>query len=467
VLFHTPQFALFLVAVVALFVAVPARFTLGLLVVASLFFYGYFSPTYLALFVAVAVVDYYLALWGRQREGKRLPVILSALLNFGLLAYFKYTNFALENVRQALAAIGAGAPSWTLEVLLPAGISFFVFQIFTYTVEVIHRRIEPCRNIPELLLYKFWFPQFVAGPIERPAHLIPQLRLIPSGRDGLADRFPVAAQLFAEGWLRKAFADLLAVQSNAFFNAPASATSAEALFGVIAFGLQIYGDFSGYTRMAQGVSWLFGVRLMENFDRPYLARDPREFWGRWHISLSSWFRDYVYIPLGGNRRGVARTCLNLLVTFLISGLWHGAAWTFVLWGGLHGLLLIGMQLVGRAWDRVPRLIAVPVMWVLVFLIWIPFRAGDMAATVQAFQALGAGGWTSPSLGFLVGALGIVAADLLRVPLPADYPAYLQAPPPRPPRLASASAWLAACVAVAVLTSVLWNAEQRTFIYFQF
>jgi alginate O-acetyltransferase complex protein AlgI len=234
----------------------------------------------------------------------------------------------------------------------------------------------------------------------------------------------------------------------------------------VAFGLQIYGDFSGYTRMAQGASHALGVDLVENFDRPYAARSFREFWRRWHISLSTWFRDYVYIPLGGNRRGPVRERANIVATMLLSGLWHGAGWTFLLWGAMHAALMV-LESVSRGfWRRAPAALTLPLVWAAVFLAWVPFRAADMGSVVACYRALGHGGWTPPSLGFLFGAAALVLVDLFRVPLVAP-PAAEEAGGRGWGRIGRGAVWAAAAVAAASVTHLFWGAAEKAFIYFRF
>jgi D-alanyl-lipoteichoic acid acyltransferase DltB (MBOAT superfamily) len=465
-LFHTADFAAFFLAVAALYGMLRGRGLQAALLAASYFFYGYIQPYYVVLLLALTLSDYALGLYAARFRARWHAVLLSCLMNFGALAYFKYANFGLDTARRALELLGVRVELPWLDVLLPIGISFHVFQSFAYVMDVIHGRIAPCRSFVHFALYVSWFPQLVAGPIERPGRLIPQLVTIEERKAGFASRLPHAAALFAEGWIRKVGADVLASTADAFFDAPAAATSAEAVFGILAFGLQIYGDFSGYSRMAQGISHAFGVELMENFDRPYAARSFRDFWRRWHISLSSWFRDYVYIPLGGSGRGLARQQANVLATMLLSGLWHGAGWTFPIWGAMHGGLVMLENATPRSWRRMPVALAVPLVWLAVFLAWVPFRAHDLGAMVECYRALGHGGWAPPSLGFLFGAAVVLLADLVRVPLAP--PAPHQAPGWRAwARLGGGALWPAAGVVVAVLAHVFWGTTQQAFIYFRF
>jgi alginate O-acetyltransferase complex protein AlgI len=464
VLFHTVDFAVFFGAVVLLYGLLRSPWLLAALTGASYFFYGYIQPYYVVLLLLLTLSDYAIGLVAGRFRARWHGVLVSVIVNFGALAYFKYANFGLDNARAALDFLGFQVEMSRVTVLLPIGISFHIFQSFAYVMDVLYGRIAPCRSFLHYALYVSWFPQLVAGPIERPERLLPQLATIEERKAGFTSRLPHAAALFAEGWIRKMAADVLSTSGDAFFDTPAAASTSDAVFGIVAFGLQIYGDFSGYSRMAQGVSHAFGVSLMENFDRPYAARSFREFWRRWHISLSTWFRDYVYFPLGGNRQGASRERANILATMLLSGLWHGAGWTFLLWGALHGTFML-LESVSRGfWRRAPAALTRPVVWVAVFLAWVPFRAADLGSVLACYRALGHGGWAPPSLGFVFGAAVLILADLLRVPLAAPDP------PPAGWRwawLGRGALWPATGIVVALITYLFWGADERAFIYFRF
>jgi alginate O-acetyltransferase complex protein AlgI len=465
VLFHTLDFAAFFGVVVLLYGLLRGPWLLMALTGASYFFYGYFQPYYAVLLLLLTLSDYAIGLVAGRFKARWHGVLVSFVVNFGTLAYFKYANFGLENARAALDLFGFHLEMPRVDVLLPIGLSFHVFQSFAYVMEVLYGRIAPCRSFIHYALYVSWFPQLVAGPIERPGRLLPQLTAIGRTRAGFASRLPHAAALFAEGWIRKMAADVLSTTADTFFDAPVGASTSDAVFGIVAFGLQIYGDFSGYSRMAQGASHVLGVDLMENFDRPYAARSFREFWRRWHISLSTWFRDYVYIPLGGSRKGPVRERANILATMLLSALWHGAGWTFLLWGAMHGALML-LESVSRGfWRRAPAALTRCLVWVAVFLAWVPFRAADFGSVLACYRALGHGGWARPSLAFLFGAAALVLVDLLRVPLTA----------PSPPATARGRGWMgvrgplwaSAGIVVALLTHLFWGAAEKAFIYFRF
>jgi D-alanyl-lipoteichoic acid acyltransferase DltB (MBOAT superfamily) len=466
VLFHTVDFAAFFGAVIVLYGLLRGQALLAALTAASYFFYGYIQPYYVALLFLLTLSDYLIGLGARRFRARWHAVVVSFVVNFGALAYFKYANFGLDTARTALDFLGFHVELPRVSVLLPIGISFHIFQSFAYVMDVLYGRVAPCRSFIHYALYVSWFPQLVAGPIERPGRLLPQLAALEERKVGFTSRLPHAAALFAEGFIRKIAADLLSASADAFFDAPAAASTSDAVFGIAAFALQIYGDFSGYSRMAQGVSHALGVDLVENFDRPYAARSFREFWRRWHISLSTWFRDYVYVPLGGNREGVARERANVLATMLLSGLWHGAGWTFLLWGAMHGALML-LESVSRGfWRRAPAALTRPLVLIAVFLAWVPFRAAEFGSVLACYRALGHGGWAPPSLGFLFAAGLVVLVDRLRVPLVAP------APPPTPGGrgwvwLGQAALWPAAGVVVALLTHLFWGATEKTFLYFRF
>ena len=464
-LFHTLDFAAFFGVVVLLYGLLRGPWLLMALTGASYFFYGYIQPYYVVLLLLLTLSDYAIGLLAHRFPARWQGVLVSFVVNFGTLAYFKYANFGLENARAALELLGLPLELPRVDVLLPIGISFHVFQSFAYVMDVLYGRIAPCRSFVHYALYVSWFPQLVAGPIERPGRLLPQLAAVGETKAGFTSRLPHAAALFAEGWIRKMAADVLSPTADAFFDAPAGATTSDAVFGIVAFGLQIYGDFSGYSRMAQGASHALGVGLMENFDRPYAALGFRDFWRRWHISLSTWFRDYVYVPLGGNRKGPVRQRANVVATMVLSGLWHGAAWTFLLWGAMHAALVLLESVTRGFWRRAPAALVRPLVWVAVFLAWVPFRAADFGSVLACYRALGQGGWAPPSLGFLFGAAVLVLVDLVRVPLAAP------APPPTARGRAWAGGrgvlWASAGVVVALVTHLFWGAAEKAFIYFRF
>ncbi len=283
-----------------------------------------------------------LVLWGlyasapERRPGRALASVI--VLTLGILAYFKYANFFMDSAQDALGLLGVTLNDLTISVILPVGISFYTFQTMSYSIDVQRRHVKPTTSLIELATYIAFFPQLVAGPIERAHHFLPQFF---RRREITGERMASGLALAAWGLYKKVvIADNLALITQPVFADPASHSSGGVLVGVIAFGFQIYCDFSGYSDIARGIARAMGFDLMLNFNLPYFSRTPSEFWRRWHISLSSWLRDYLYIPLGGNRGGAVGTYRNLMLTMVLGGLWHGAAWTFVIWGFIHGLVLI-------------------------------------------------------------------------------------------------------------------------------
>jgi D-alanyl-lipoteichoic acid acyltransferase DltB (MBOAT superfamily) len=314
---------------------------------------------------------------------------MSGIVNLGILGVFKYANFFIDSLSSLTSSIGLGDLNPALSVILPVGISFYTFQTLSYTFDVYRRRIEPTRNLLDFATYVAYFPQLVAGPIERAQRLLPQIsdreRRMPRGAP-----LQGALLLILQGMFKKVvLADGVAVVANEVFSTPNDYSWIGASLGVLAFGIQIYGDFSGYTDIARGVSRLFGIQLVVNFKQPYLSRNITEFWRRWHISLSDWLRDYLYVPLGGNRGGLASTLRNLMVTMLLGGLWHGASWNFVMWGGLHGTFLIAHRLTRgrRAGETALRGRDIPsilLTFAVVHVAWVFFRADTFS---DAFYVL--------------------------------------------------------------------------------
>ncbi len=365
-LFHTAHFFVFFIVVFVVYWSLPAllrrlrnlspqtpspdrrggpgelghRARMLWLLVASCYFYMSWNPWLISLILFSASVDYIVALRLPRvsRPGvRRCLLILSISTNLGLLAFFKYVNFFLDSTFGALNLFGFGVHQPVLEIILPLGISFYTFETISYIVDVYQGKIKPVRNLLDYALYIMFFPHLIAGPIVRPRDFLPQIRL---RKRWDWDRMQLGAQLFLIGLFKKAvIADHLAVVADPIFANPTAWATPAVWLGVLCYAGQIYCDFSGYTDMAVGLAHTLGFKLPNNFNMPYFATSITEFWRRWHISLSSWLRDYLYIPLGGNRHGEWATYRNLLLTMLLGGLWHGASWTFVAWGLYHGLLL--------------------------------------------------------------------------------------------------------------------------------
>ncbi len=358
-----------------------------ILLVASYVFYGWWDWRFLLLLFCSSVLDFTVGLGlGRLTNPKHRKMLLgvSITANLTALGFFKYFNFFAASYVDLLHSLGLQANPVSLSVILPVGLSFYTFQSISYGIDVYRRHIEPTKDWLAFLAYVSFFPQLVAGPIERASHLLPQFKAIRTvGPDQLID----GANQFLWGMFKKlVIADNCAVIADRSFDNYGSMTSGELIVGLLCFSFQIYGDFSGYSDMAVGTARLFGFSLMRNFRLPYFSRDVAEFWRTWHISLSSWFRDYLYIPLGGSRGGKWKSVRNTLIVFLVSGLWHGANWTFVIWGLLHALYFMPLLLTAR--NRQHTEMIAPGRWLpsplevlhvlstfcLVSLAWVFFRA---------------------------------------------------------------------------------------------
>ena len=439
-IFNSLAFAIFFALVF------PAAFVLRghvkarnlLLLASSYFFYGWWDWRFLSLIVASTLIDYFIGLsfaedkavggyrnlrtsLGEQRSGERrrsdekgedqvegnpLPVLrtrrhkrllfLSICANLGFLGFFKYFDFFIQSAAQALNGIGVQADPWILGVVLPVGISFYTFQTMSYTIDLYRGTIATERSLLNFATFVAFFPQLVAGPIERAAHLLPQL-----ARPAVIgwDKLNLGSYWILLGTFKKVVgADNMAPLVDALYAAK-DPGGVDVLIGVYAFTLQIYFDFSGYTDVARGAALMLGFDLRSNFNAPYLAKDPSDFWSRWHISLSSWLRDYLYIPLGGNRAGPRRTNINLALTMLLGGLWHGAAWAYVLWGAYQGGLLVMHRLWAHKLDPIGRWAKdglKKTLWkvtrVLVFLQvtclgWLIFRATSVSQVGDLLEAM--------------------------------------------------------------------------------
>jgi D-alanyl-lipoteichoic acid acyltransferase DltB (MBOAT superfamily) len=423
-LFNTWEFLLYFVVVYGLYLATMRQVKVqnAILLVASYVFYGWWDWRFLSLLVVSTVVDYSVALLlERSEESKRKSILLvSMAANLGLLGFFKYFNFFIDSAAQGLQALGLEANLPVLNIVLPVGISFYTFQTMSYTIDVYRRHMPAEKSLMNFAVYVAYFPQLVAGPIERATHLVPQFRV---PRAVTWEGVSSGALLMLVGLVRKvAIADSVAAEVNAAFADPGGLSSSGLVRAVILFGVQIYGDFAGYSDMARGLSRMMGIELMENFNHPYFSTNITVFWRRWHISLSTWLRDYLYIPLGGNRGGELATYRNNMLTMLLGGLWHGAAWTFVVWGAIHGAALAVHKLsLGKRKPEAhpePGPLAVPrlvLSWlgtmVVVHVAWVFFRATSFQ---NAFDVLGGvfalrGGL---ELSSWVGALGMVGLLLL-------------------------------------------------------
>ena len=360
----------------------------------SYMFYGWWDWRFLSLIFISSLSDYMI---GQRMEAagddgrkKKILLVLSLVVNLGILGVFKYFNFFMDSLQYGMQGLGLDGTDWRLDIVLPVGISFYTFQTLSYTIDIYRGELRASRDPIAFFAFVSFFPQLVAGPIERAKDLLPQFSVNPS-LDKTAIRSGFTLALW--GLFKKVvIADRLALFVDAAFGEPAGMGSGTAAVALLFFAFQLYLDFSAYSEIAIGVARMLGVRLSTNFKRPYLADSFGQFWSRWHISLSSWFRDYLYIPLGGNRGGTTRTWLNIMIVFLLSGLWHGASWNFVLWGSLNGLFLIALDpLVIRplrrlkAIGRVLQAIVVTLSWTLSLGF---FRAQGWDGAVAAYTALG-------------------------------------------------------------------------------
>lgn len=353
--FDSLPFLVFLPLVVLAYWALPHRYRWGLLLVASYVFYATWAPTFLIWIAVSTVVTYALARWmprisppGRRRA----LLVLGIVSNLGLLFVFKYAGFADGILRALSSRLGFAYRMPAPNLLLPVGISFYILQSVGYLIDVYRGTTEPEKHVGLFALYQAFFPKLISGPIERADHLIPQFRHVPSLD---AAQVFIGLRLVLWGMFKKVvIADRLAIYVNEVYSRPSDYAGWTILIATVFFAVQIYSDFSGYTDMAIGVARLLGIELSINFRQPYLASSISDFWRRWHISLSTWFRDYLYIPLGGSRVSVPRWYLNLVTVFLVSGLWHGANWTFVLWGALHGVYIVVERLSQDARDGAAR-----------------------------------------------------------------------------------------------------------------
>jgi alginate O-acetyltransferase complex protein AlgI len=482
-LFHTWVFLLFFAIVYPVHLLLRRTRYMSLwLMISSYVFYGWWNPWYLLLLFGTSAIDYLMVLFmerSRTQGGRRTWLIVSLVSNFGFLGYFKYSGFITENLNALLSALGLSLalpdpityPNALLgllgippehqfaQVILPIGISFHTFQSMSYTIDAYLGRIKTERSFVRFLAFVSFFPQLVAGPIERASNLLPQLGRAP--RIGGED-ISVGLSLILVGIFKKvAMADFLASYVDKVYGAPGQFAAPGLLLATFAFAWQIYFDFSGYTDMARGIARLMGFRLMRNFNNPYTATGLGDFWNRWHISLSTWFKDYLYIPLGGNRGGAARTYLNMFLTMVISGLWHGPAWTFVIWGALHAIGRVVTRTLERSVvyrDRVPVIVKQAGVFAFVCLTWVFFRAPTLGDAWTVLTGIFTGAWTDPRMPLL--AAGLIAAIWLYQLLYSSGSNLKLLLTRRPVRVGLAASMIAYLLIVA-------QPSTKAFIYFQF
>ncbi|HKV64641.1 MAG TPA: MBOAT family protein [Candidatus Acidoferrum sp.] len=469
-LFDSTAYILFLTLAVLIYWRLPFRQQNYFLLAASYVFYGWWDWRFLILMAGSTLVDYIvarkIAATSNERT-RRLLLIFSIALNFSFLGVFKYFNFFVDSAAHLAALLGLKQiPVSVWRILLPPGISFYTFQEVAYIVDVYHRKVEPAKSLVDYALFISLFPHLIAGPIQRPSHLLPQVqqpRAWDSRKvfDGLI--------LILEGLFRKVvIADNCALLANAAFDGSfGGPNTMTVLLGTYAFAWQIYGDFSGYSSIARGSAQLLGFHFMVNFRQPYLAESLQDFWRRWHISLSTWLRDYLYIPLGGNRLGNLRTYINLMLTMLLGGLWHGANWTFVVWGGIHGVgLAIERLFTGKGeilssssflarWGR--RII----LFHVVCLAWIFFRVPSLSGAWEQIASLAIWQWNAAYLTALL-FLAVYAAILFLLDLQLELSNAEHVFASRP------YAWqVATGIAFCVLITLFGANQESAFIYFRF
>jgi alginate O-acetyltransferase complex protein AlgI len=472
-LFDTPVYFLFLTCVVWVYWRLSWRKQNAMLLAASYFFYGWWDWRFLGLIIVSTLVDFLCArAIARSVEPvkRRLLLMLSVSTNLIFLGYFKYCDFFIESFVSSAASLGFDISLPLLNVVLPPGISFYTFQALAYIVDVYHHKLKPAESLLDYALFISLFPHLIAGPIQRPSHLLPQVQ---APRVFDPHRFFDGLMLITSGLFRKCVvADTCALVADAAFGGRLGEPGlANTMIGVYAFAWQIYGDFSGYSDIARGSAQLMGFHFMVNFRQPYLATSLQDFWRRWHISLSTWLRDYLYIPLGGNRRGDGRTYVNLILTMIIGGFWHGANWTYTIWGAIHGGGLAlerltvrsdgAVQVVGTRRSGTNVWVRRVIVFHLVCFGWLFFRATSVRGAFDMLGNLGRLSWHPEYAvaAILVSACGIVAMalDLLNEGRGEEYvcerlPMYVRV----------ATAWV-----LLVGVTFFSGSQKSAFLYFQF
>ena len=387
--FNSFQFFTFLCFFLGVYYLTPQRAKSALILLASLFFYACWDFRFLGLILLSTVVDYVVGLKLHASERPKIRkwwVTLSLTVNLGLLGVFKYLNFFIENASDLLSRVGLSSlDGWTLQIVLPVGISFYTFQTLSYTLDIYRKELKPTRNFIDFAAFVSFFPQLVAGPIERASHLLPQIQSPPRPT---ADQLKHGGFLLLWGLFEKVVvADNLAKLTDAGFANPNSGL--ETLIALYSFAFQVFADFDGYSNMARGMAALMGFKLFHNFNAPYFAVNPSEYWKRWHITLSTWLRDYLYIPLGGNRKGTLRTYSNLATVMVLGGLWHGASWNFVIWGAIHGGMLGFERAQGKDsfYRHLPGPVKTAITFVIVCFAWVFFRAETLPQALAYCEVL--------------------------------------------------------------------------------
>jgi alginate O-acetyltransferase complex protein AlgI len=394
-LFNSLQFFLFFIIVTTLYFGLPHKYRWLMLLLASCWFYMAFIPVYILILFFTIIVDYSAGIFIEKANDvyKKIFLIISLIANIGVLAFFKYYNFFTYNLDQITSFFNYNHTFSYLNIILPIGLSFHTFQAMSYTIEVYRGNQKAERHLGIYALYVMYYPQLVAGPIERPQHILHQLH---QEKKWDSARFKSGMQLILWGLFKKVVvADRLALFVDNVYKYPLHQSTLNVTIAVVFYSFQIYYDFSGYSTIARGLSRIMGIELMENFRIPYFSKSLAEFWTRWHISLSTWFRDYLYIPLGGNRVRPLRKCINILIVFTISGLWHGASWGFIIWGTLHGSAIVVNDLKNKFSSlktKLPKVLNGLFVFSFVSFAWIFFRSPSTATTKVILNKLFQNDW---------------------------------------------------------------------------
>lgn len=474
--FNSIAFAIFLPIVFLAYWSIPRKYQWVLLLLASYYFYMSWNAKYVFLILFTTIVSYCCGLLlagAKSARYKKVILGCAAGCCLGILFLFKYFNFFCGVFCNAARIFAINLHPVTLNLLLPVGISFYTFQTLSYVIDIYRGRIQPERHFGKFAVFVSFFPQLVAGPIERTDNLLPQIKREHCFR--YEDAVNGLRQMLWGFFKKIVIADTLANYVDIVFNDPYSYKGGVLLIAAFFFSLQIYCDFSGYSDIAIGTAQLFGIKLMTNFKSPYLSASVNEFWRSWHISLSSWFRDYVYIPLGGNRRGTFRRHVNVMITFLLSGLWHGANGTFVFWGGMHGLVQVAENTFGWNKEKKHRILSSGIVFVFVTFAWIFFRAGTMQEALYVIRYMFSG--ISAPVTYAREALAVVGMDRkecfgigisLLVLFIFDFISLKKDPLQEIMKLPRAVRW-GSYYAVGVLLIVysLQNVGTNQFVYFQF
>ena len=472
VVFNSFIFVIFHVVVFILHWALPVRHRWPLLLLASYFFYMYWNVAYAGILVASTLIDFLLGrtlLASGQEPRRRLGLWLSIISNLGILFFFKYYNFFQDSLVMLGASVGITVTPARHAWLLPVGISFYTFQTLSYSVDVYRRQLAPERHLGRFALYVSFFPQLVAGPIERASALLPQLQA-PLARPSHLALMRGMSQVLLGFFKKVVVADTLAIQVDSIYNNHEMQSGPALVLATVLFAFQIYCDFSGYTDIAIGVARMLGYDLMENFRLPYFSKSVTEFWQRWHISLGTWLRDYLYIPLGGNRHGAWNTYRNLMLTMLLGGLWHGASWNFVIWGGLNGGALALERALRNGWITtitggwMKKLLGVADTFVFICITWVFFRSQTLE---QAWSILGRMSTFSGALS--IQDRSVLANILIVLPLLLSFEFLLQRRMDVHQRFAQGPLLmqLTVTVIIVLLIALFGVSAGSQFIYFQF